>query len=187
MDLKEAIYTRRSIRAFESKPVDRDSIHDLIDAAIQAPTAMSFEPWTFAVIQDPATLADLNGQTKAFLLGICDTVPAFARFRQNFADPAYNVLYGAPALVMICAKPGASPSAETDCTLAAENLMLAARGLGLGTCWMGFVSQYLGTPAGAARFGIPQDLKLVASIAIGHPALAFTKMDRKPAEILFWK
>ncbi|HOW85481.1 MAG TPA: nitroreductase family protein [Candidatus Aminicenantes bacterium] len=187
MDLKEAIYTRRSIRAYERKPVEKAVVRELIEAAVQAPCGMAAQAWSFAVIEDAELLADLDARTKTFMLGMIESVPPLERYRPILEDPGFRIMFGAPVLVLVCARPDVSPSAETDCALAAENLMLAARGHGLGTCWMGFVELYLESAEGRERFGIPEGHKIAAPIIVGYPAVKFTAVNRKAPDLLFWK
>lgn len=187
MDLMDAIYTRRSVRGYTDKPVDRGDVQKLIDAAIQAPNAMNTQPWAFAVIQDKAVLADLSNRTRLHLLSLMDKMPMLANYREMLENPDYNVFYGASTLVIICGKPNSGPTPEIDCALAAENLMLAARGMGMGTCWMGFVSMYLMAPEAKREFGLPEDYLVVAPIAVGYPVEEPGRMERNPADMVFWK
>jgi len=73
--------------------------------------------------------------------------------------------------------------AVENCTLAAQNLMLAARALGLGTCWIGFAQQWLRTPAGQAVLDLPAGYAAVALIIVGHPFGQPPGVARKPADI----
>ena len=63
MDLKEAIYTRRAIREFTAEPISESVIRDLIDAAIQAPSAVNQQPWSFCVVRE-AVLAKISQEPK---------------------------------------------------------------------------------------------------------------------------
>ena len=68
MDLKEAIYTRRATREFTAEPVSESIIRDLIDAAIQAPTAVNAQPCTFCVVRDKTVLATISKEAKAYMV-----------------------------------------------------------------------------------------------------------------------
>ena len=68
MDLREAIYTRRATREFTAEPVDERTIRKLIDAAVQAPSAVNQQPWSFCVVRDKAVLARISQDAKAYML-----------------------------------------------------------------------------------------------------------------------
>jgi nitroreductase len=76
-----------------------------------------------------------------------------------------------------------SPWAVEDCALAAQNLMLAARAAGLGTCWIGFAEAWLGTPEGKAVLELPATSLPVAPIIVGHPKSAPPPVPRREPEI----
>lgn len=68
MDVMDAIYGRRSVRAYTDKPLDRKLIEDLLRAAVQAPSAHNTQPWSFMLIQDRNRLESLSAEAKAHLL-----------------------------------------------------------------------------------------------------------------------
>jgi nitroreductase len=99
-------------------------------------------------------------------------------------DPDFDIFYHAPALVVIAA---ADPTdwAVEDCALAAENLMLAAYAMDLGTCWIGFAQNWLATPEGKAELGIPATYAPIAPIVVGHPRRPPPPVPRKNPDILW--
>ena len=68
MDFREAIYSRRGVRDFTTEPVDEKALRQLIDAAIQALSAVNQQPWSFSVVRDKAVLARISREAKAHLL-----------------------------------------------------------------------------------------------------------------------
>ena len=169
MELSEALYGRRATREFTSQPVDQTLLEALIDAAIQAPTAMNRQPWAFCVLRDQTLLDHISREAKADMLASSPIGLAAHHFEETLASESFHIFYHAPALILICATEDSQWS-HVDCTLAAENLMLAAYGRGLGTCWIGFAQSWLGTPGGRAALALPSSWIPVAPIIIGHPS-----------------
>ena len=184
MDLIEAIYSRRAVREFTAEPVDEKTLRQLIDAAIQAPSAVNEQPWLFSVVLDKALLVRISDQAKAHMV---KTTPAgllshSRHFQDILNDPKFDIFYHAPALIVISAV-ARSPWVVEDCTLAAENLMLAARALGLGTCWIGFAQGWLGTAEGKAALNLRPEYLPVAPIIVGHPKSTPGAVARKEPPI----
>jgi nitroreductase len=182
MDLDQAIYARRAVREYTDEPVDEATIRRLIDAAIQAPSAVNEQPWVFSVVRDRAVLASISSAAKAHVLATPPIGVAPHHLQELLDDPGFDVLYRAPVLIVISSATRGQWAVE-NCSLAAENLMLAARAAGLGTCWIGFTQAWLGTAEGKATIQLPQECVPVAPIIVGHAKSFPQAVVRKVADI----
>jgi nitroreductase len=181
MDVLEAIYSRRATRAFTDQPVAEALLRKLIDAAIQAPSAVNRQAWSFSVIRDRNTLLEISAAAKAHMLQSSDAALSH-HFQEILSDSSYDIFYHAPVLVVICATVE-SPWMIEDCALAGQNLMLAARNFELGSCWIGFAQSWLNSPAGKAALGLPSSYIPVAPIILGFPQGQPAAVPRKEPEI----
>lgn len=186
MELMEAIETRRSVRAYKSQPVEEEKIRRLLHAAVQAPSGMNAQPWAFGVIQDGTRLKEYSEGVKKLLLSKVNEWTWLDRYVEYFRDPNYDIFYNAPALVVIYSK-NPTPLSGIDCTLAAENLMLAACGMGLGTCWIGFATELLNQPEVKKDLGVPEEYSTVAPIIVGYPDGPIPEREKNPPEIVYWR
>lgn len=186
MDVMEAIYNRRSVRAYTDQPVDKATVEALIKAATHAPSSMNEQPWAFAVIQDSQRLASWSERIKAYVLKRLKPDSSLAKYRDMLVSPDYHVFHRAGTLIIICAKPGAH-NGEEDCSLAAQNLMLAAYAMGLGTCPIGFARPWLNQARIKRSLGIPGDYAAVFPLVVGHPSGETPPVERRAPEMLFWE
>jgi nitroreductase len=106
--------------------------------------------------------------------------------RELASDPQFNIFYDAPALVLIFSRPGAD-SPEFGCAMAAENMMLGARSLGIGSCWIGLAS-VLGSDKGLMeKIGAPKDHLLMSQVIFGYPLKKeITAPERREDVVLNW-
>jgi len=87
MDVMEAIYARRAVREFTPEPVDDKVLRQLIDAAVQAPSAVNQQPWSFFVVQDRALLARISREAKAHMLKTSPAGLVSHHFQALLSDP----------------------------------------------------------------------------------------------------
>lgn len=183
LNVMQAISQRRAVRAYLDSAVTEEQIRALLEAAVRAPTAVHEEPWAFVIIQDKSLLRQLSDRAKAIALrGPARDTSLADLLRQ----PEFNVFYDASTLIVICARPR-TEFVAADCWLAAENLMLAACGMGLGTCVIGFAVAALQSPEIKADLGIPAEVTPIAPIIVGVPNGTTPPTSRRPPDILAWK
>ncbi len=181
LEVLNAIYERRAVRKYKPDPVPRAVIEELLDAAIQAPSAMNAQPWAFAVIEGPEGLKACCDRAKAYALGLLDgPFPHAIAWLGSEVD----IFYGAPVLLVVCATSDSRQAAQ-DCCLAAQNLMLAAFARGLGTCPIGLARPWLSREDTKQELGIPKEWNPVFPVVVGQPAEEPARPDRHPAQILW--
>lgn len=185
MELTKAIYQRRATRAFTDADISPAVVHELLRAATQAPSALNLQPWVFVVLHGRQRLARYSQRAKDHLLATSEPSFGLDPRVDRYASSAVNIFHGADTLVLICARAGRFASAE-DCCLAAQNLMLAAHGSGLGTCPVGFARPWFALPEVGRELGIPPDCLPVMPIVIGHPADALPPAPKREPEIAAW-
>lgn len=142
MDTYEAIQERKSIRAYQDKPVPRDKIERLLEAGRLAPSAANIEPWHF--------IAVTNAEKRKVL-----SKGLFAKF-----------LAQAPLAIVICGdKKASSDWYAVDASLAVENIVLCAVNEGLGTCIVGSLTE----SDVKELLKIPSNFEVIVIIAVGYP------------------
>lgn len=188
MSLAEAIYGRRSVRSYDGAPLDRAQVQQLLDAAVHAPTAVHEEPWQFVVIQDRALLKRLSDRAKQLQVESLrrEASEQGKHLLAIVSNPDFNIFYDASTLVAIAVKP-MSQFVTADAWLAAENILLTAYSMGLGSCVIGFAVSVLNDPAIKQELGIPAEYSVVAPLIIGKPRGDTPVSPRKRAEVLVWK
>ena len=186
MDVIEAIYRRRSVRAYTDQPVEKVTVEALIKAAIHAPSSMNEQPWAFAVIQSSQQLALWSERIKADVLRRLKPDSPLKKYRDMLSSPDYDVFHRAGTLIIICARPDTHNGAE-DCSLAAQNLMLAACSMGLGTCPIGFARPWLNQARIKRSLGIPSAYVPVFPVVLGYPSGETPPVPRRAPEILLWE
>jgi nitroreductase len=157
MDVIEAIHTRRSIRSYSPRAVERELIEQVIWDAARAPPPHSGQvPWTFNVIQGAERIAAYGDRAKQYAKDNHPDEPGWDWTQRSEFE------WGAPALIIISGR-------IEDCCRAGQNLMLSAHARGLGTCWVGSPLLWLRTARARAELEIPPDKMPAAVLCLGYP------------------
>lgn len=166
-DVLETIKARRSVRAYAEQQVAEEDLQAILEAATYAPSGMHLETWHFTAIQRAAVLTELNSRIKGAFAKSEDK-----RLQERGQSETYCCYYHAPTLVIVSNEP-TQWWAAMDCACAIENMFLAARSLGIGSCWINQLGTTCDDPdvrAFLTELGVPQHHKVYGCVALGYIA-----------------
>ncbi len=183
-NILEVIKSRRSIRKYLDKPISKEIIDKLIEAAKWAPSGMNEQPWGFIVVQDTAIIKELSERAIPYINRLIEGDPKLIRYKKRMAVKDFNIFYYAPCVVMVIGRTDAF-SYQNDCAMAAQNLMLAASSMGIGSCWVGMMNVLNEDKWFREKFQMPDNYRVVAPVALGYfENKDIPIIERKPPEIL---
>ncbi len=166
MDALEAIFTRRSVREYRSGKIEEGKIKILLDAAMSAPSARNRQPWRFIVIDDREVL---------------NQIPDF--------HPYTDMLKKASHAILVCGEVDSERYREylpVDCSAATENLLIAARALGLGAVWLGVYPRSKRMDGMRKLFNLPDKIIPISLISVGYTDEKQEKVDRYKEDKIHW-
>jgi len=158
MDAMEAVLTRRSVRKYSNKIISDELIKELIESGISAPSAENKQPWHFIIVDDHK---------------IIDKIPDF--------HPNAKMLPYAQKAILVCGDLDLEVNKGyliQDCSAATENILIAARAKGLGSCWLGVYPREDRINNLRKMLKIPENILPFSLISLGYPAVDQLRVDR---------
>ncbi|MEW6442737.1 MAG: nitroreductase family protein [bacterium] len=184
--------SRRSIRLYREKPVEREKIRRLIEIARYAPTGSNSQMVAWVVFSDRARIRELSAKTVDWMRqALRDDPQAVSVGYLPLIVAAWDagidaVLRNAPVLLVATA-PEEATNGLVDLSLALAYLELAAPTLGLGTCWAGVLRRgLLSSPELREAAGIPRGHPYYYPMMMGYPKLSYHRLPERKAPKVRW-
>jgi nitroreductase len=191
----DVVRTQRAMRRLKPDPVSDEDLHVILDAAIHAPSGGNLQGWNFIVIREHKIKVQigawyLEGWNRMYGGGRREQMLANEAMARTYRSANYlaNHLAEVPVLILVTQRNsgGADLSAGASIYPAVQNLMLAARALGLGTTLT--TLHRLHEKDVKELLGIPDDVDTMALIPVGYPRGNFGEPSRLPAEkVTYWE
>lgn len=175
----EVIEARRSIRAYKDAPVEREKLELLAKCGVMAPSAMNRQEWEVRIVDSKEWI---DACTATYLKAVEGTDKAKYMLTPTFK----NIFRNGSAVIFVAAPDGLFAGENVGCL--AQNIMLAATELGLGTCFLGSVQMIFAEPTMAehlASLGFSDGYRLRYALAVGYPDEAPEMKVRDMSKIKF--
>ncbi|MBN1384551.1 MAG: nitroreductase family protein [Elusimicrobia bacterium] len=181
----ETIMNRRSVRSYTVKSIPKEIIRTLIDAGNAAPSGCNAQNWRFVVVE--------SRDFKDKLLSLA--LPRYKKWMENAPEGLINmrkdidsacsdpIYYNAPVIVFVI---GSGMTSDPDSSMVCENIMLAARSLDIGSCWVYFGQLPIDNQEIRNELELQKDEKVYGPILLGYPKEGFPEPPPKKEAIVKW-
>jgi len=162
MEALDSLYTRRSVRKYTSQKISDNIIKQLLKAAFLAPSAGNQQPWHFLIIEDKKILGK---------------IPKF--------HPHAEFIKNAEKAILVCADKKLETFKDyfpLDCSASTENILIAARALGLGACWIGIYPKEERIENLRDILNIPKNVVPFSLVALGYTEIEQKELNRYKKE-----
>jgi nitroreductase len=167
----DTILNRRSVRGFDPNPVPRDILDQIIQCGSAGPSGANNRAWRYVVVSDPNFRKKLVELSMPLYKKWLEGMPAkFKELRVEIDTTPDPIYYGAPTIIFVIGK---GFTADMDCPIACQNMMLAARSLGIGSCWVHIGQLVIGDPEARLSLEIGEGEKVFGPIILGYPKGGF--------------
>jgi nitroreductase len=160
-NLMEIIKKRRSVRAYLDKPLPKETVSAILEAARYAPSARNLQPLEYKVITSKALIKKLSE-------GISEAMKKEGYPLKAPPSVRLNYFYNAPLLIILTALKE-NTFAVSDGAIAVDNVMLYATSIGLGSCFIGMARLIMRSPELMKEINIADDKNIVAAVICGYP------------------
>jgi len=191
--VRHFLSSRRSIRAYQSRPVDRATLSSIIDTACYAPTAKNSLPVNWLVIEDAGEVKLLSGLVIEWMRQVINAEPEMAqsmslkRLVDEWDKGIDRICHGAPHVIVAHA-PTDLPSSLSSCTIALTYLELAAYAAGLGACWAGFFNAAANFyPPLQDALNLPDNHQCYGAMLIGYPRYQYHRIPLRKKATVTWR
>lgn len=215
-EVERVIYKRRSNRIFKDAQVPKNTIKRILEAGRFAPSAGNCQPYKFIVITDKEVIRELEHGAMKLLRTLKNLYldkkggrrlwknmifTCFSMIKINSADPRpitamekadkfdEKIYWNAPAVIVICKDKRGISNPDLDAGICAQNMILAAHSLGLGTCYISLPMEPLSYPIMSKirkRLGIGYPWVAVTSIALGYPKGRIDRIVKRDTPLVEW-
>jgi nitroreductase/NAD-dependent dihydropyrimidine dehydrogenase PreA subunit len=185
--------SRRSIRHYKDRPVEKENIESLINVARYAPTAGNSQLVQWTVFRNPSELKKIAEQTIDCLRDILatqpkETYPAYFPMILAGWDMGFDVVLRSAPVLLIASAPKENPSGLVDVSLALSYLELLSVPMGLGTCWAGLVRRAMATWKPIQQtIGLPEGHIHYYPMMLGYPKFKYYRLPERKEPRINWR